>query len=59
MSRFIEVFKYTGARMEQKGNFYALMLLVLGIGALFLYSVIGWCSNVIATVRPLVEKAMC
>lgn len=51
MSKFIEVFKFTGARMQEKGNFFALMFLVLGIGSLFVYFVIGWSSNVVAQVR--------
>ncbi|KAJ5112704.1 ABC transporter [Penicillium argentinense] len=48
MSRFIEVFKFTGAKMEDKGNFFALMFLVLGIGAFVVYFVVGWSSNVVA-----------
>lgn len=51
MSKFIEVFKFTGARMQEKGNFFALMFLVLGLGSLFVYFVIGWSSNVVAQVR--------
>ncbi|EQB43263.1 ABC transporter [Colletotrichum gloeosporioides Cg-14] len=49
MSRFIEVFKFTGSQMQKKGNFFALMFFVVGIGAFFVYFVIGWCSNTIAT----------
>lgn len=52
MSRFIEVFKYTGSEMREKGDFFALMFLVLAIGACVVYFVMGWCSNVIATVGP-------
>lgn len=51
MSKFIEVFKFTGTRMQEKGNFFALMFLVLGLGSLFVYFVIGWSSNVVAQVR--------
>ena len=50
MARFIEVFKFTGSEMRSKGNFFALMFLVIGIGALVAYFVIGWSSNVIAQV---------
>lgn len=50
MSRFIEVFKFTGAKMQEKGNFFALMFLVLALGSFIVYFVIGWSSNVIAQV---------
>lgn len=50
MSRFIEVFQYTGSQMEKKGNFFALMFLIVGIGACVVYFVMGWCSNTVATV---------
>ncbi|KAJ0282392.1 hypothetical protein COL940_005141 [Colletotrichum noveboracense] len=36
-------------RMQKKGNFFAFMFFVVGIGAFFVYFVIGWCSNTIAT----------
>ncbi|KAJ5114350.1 hypothetical protein NUU61_000109 [Penicillium alfredii] len=48
MSRFIEVFRHTGSKMEEKGSFIALMFLVLGIGCLITYFIIGWCSNTVA-----------
>ncbi|KAF3018323.1 hypothetical protein E8E15_005862 [Penicillium rubens] len=48
MSRFIEVFQFTGAAMRTKGNFFALMFLVLGLGAFVVYFVVGWTSNVVA-----------
>lgn len=50
MSRFIEVFQFTGAAMRTKGNFFALMFLVLGLGAFVVYFVVGWTSNVVAQV---------
>lgn len=50
MSRFIEVFKFTGAKMQEKGNFFALMFLVLALGCFIIYFVVGWSSNVIAQV---------
>ncbi|KAF6803008.1 multidrug resistance protein 3 (p glycoprotein 3) [Colletotrichum musicola] len=57
MSRFIEVFQYTGSQMQKKGNFIALMFFVVGIGAFVVYFIIGWCSNTIATVRPLTQSS--
>lgn len=50
MSRFIEVFQFTGAKMQEKGNFFALMFLVLGLDSLVVYFVIGWSSNIVAQV---------
>ncbi|GAP87976.1 putative ABC transporter [Rosellinia necatrix] len=48
MSKIIEVFELTGPALESRGNFFALMFLVLGLGALVAYFIIGWSSNVIA-----------
>lgn len=53
MSRFIEVFRFTGARMQEKGSFFALMFFVLGLGSFVVYFVVGWSSNIIAQVRAL------
>lgn len=50
MSRFIEVFNLKGSRMEERGNFFALMFFVMGLGALVVYFVMGWSSNVVAQV---------
>lgn len=50
MSRFIEVFKFTGDEMQKKGSFIALMFLVLAIGSFFAYFVVGWSSNAVAQV---------
>jgi hypothetical protein len=55
MSRFIDVFQFTGSQMQEKGNFFALMFLVMGIGALVVYFVVGWCSNVVAQVRHTIQ----
>jgi len=52
MSRFIEVFNLTGSKMEERGNFFALMFFVMGLGALVVYFVVGWSSNVVAQVSP-------
>lgn len=51
MSRVIDVFKFTGSEMREKGNFFALMFLVMALGALVTYFVLGWSSNVVAQVR--------
>lgn len=48
MSKFIEVFKFTGAKMQEKGNFFALMFLALALGCLVVYFIVGWSSNIIA-----------
>ncbi|KAH6867341.1 multidrug resistance protein [Thelonectria olida] len=48
MSRFIEVFKFTGSAMQKKGNFFALMFLAMAGGCLVVYFVVGFASNVIA-----------
>jgi ATP-binding cassette subfamily B (MDR/TAP) protein 1 len=50
MSGFIEVFKLTGDKMRAKGNFFALMFLVLAIGTFVMYFLLGWTSNVVAQV---------
>jgi ATP-binding cassette subfamily B (MDR/TAP) protein 1 len=51
MSRFIDVFELTGPAMQKKGNFFALMFFVLGLGALVVYFILGWCSSIVAQVR--------
>ncbi|KAJ5766738.1 ABC transporter integral membrane type 1 [Penicillium nucicola] len=48
MSRFIEVFEFTGDKMREKGNFFALMFLVLAIGTLLAYFLMGYTSNIVA-----------
>jgi ATP-binding cassette subfamily B (MDR/TAP) protein 1 len=50
MSRFIEVFHFTGSTMREKGNFFALMFFVLGLGSFVVYFIIGWTSNTVAQV---------
>lgn len=50
MLRFIEVFKFTGSEMQKKGNFFALMFFVMGLGALVVYFAVGWSSNMVAQV---------
>ena len=56
MSRFIEVFKFTGSDMQKRGNFFALMFLVLACAALVIYFIVGWSSNVIAQVRIPIDS---
>ncbi|OQE35202.1 hypothetical protein PENCOP_c014G03041 [Penicillium coprophilum] len=48
MSKFINVFQFTGSAMRTKGNFFALMFLVLGLGSFVVYFVMGWTSNIVA-----------
>lgn len=50
MSKFIEVYQFTGAKMEEKANFFNLMFLVLGLGSFVVYFIVRWSSNVIAQV---------
>lgn len=50
MSRFIEVFKFRGDEMQRKANFIALMFLVLAIGVLVTYFIVGWSSNLVGQV---------
>lgn len=50
MSRFIDVFQLTGDRMRERGNFFALMFLVIACGSLVTYFTLGWASNVVAQV---------
>lgn len=39
--------------MRTKGNFFALMFFVLGLGSFVVYFIIGWASNIIAQVSLL------
>lgn len=50
MSRFIEVFQFSGSEMQERGNFFALMFFVLGLGSFVVYFVMGWSSNIVAQV---------
>ncbi|KAJ3578927.1 hypothetical protein NPX13_g1645 [Xylaria arbuscula] len=47
-SKIVEVLELTGRELTKKGDFFALMFLVLGLGALVVYFIIGWSTNVIA-----------
>ncbi|CAG7945048.1 unnamed protein product [Penicillium olsonii] len=48
MSKFIEVFELTGSAMQKRGNFFALMFFVIGLGAFVVYFVIGWTAGIVA-----------
>lgn len=50
MSKFIEVFELTGSAMEKRGNFFALMFFVLGLGCFVIYFIVGWMASVVAHV---------
>ncbi|KAJ5951629.1 ABC transporter integral membrane type 1 [Penicillium vulpinum] len=50
MSKLIDIFKFTGATLRTKGNFFALMFLVLGLGSFVVYFVLGWASNIVAQI---------
>ena len=53
MSKFIEVFELTGSAMQKRGNFFALMFLVLGLGAFVVYFIVGWSAAIVAYVRKI------
>ncbi|KAI1808226.1 multidrug resistance protein [Daldinia bambusicola] len=48
MSKFIGAFQLPGTEMQSTGNFFALMFLVMALGALVVYFIIGWTSNVVS-----------
>ncbi|KAH7275753.1 P-loop containing nucleoside triphosphate hydrolase protein [Fusarium solani] len=48
LANVIDIFTLTGSEMEQQGNFYAKMFIVLGGGCLFAYFAIGYATNMIA-----------
>lgn len=41
---------FTSPDMVARGNFIALMFFVMSLGILFVYFIIGWCSNTVAQV---------
>lgn len=47
-SKTIEVLELTGRELTKKGDFFALMFFILGLGALVVYFIIGRSTNVIA-----------
>ena len=46
-ARIIHAFELPGSEANDHGNFYSLMFLVVAIGNLVVYCVIGWFSNVV------------
>ncbi|KAM3511063.1 hypothetical protein MY11210_005290 [Beauveria gryllotalpidicola] len=44
----VQVFTLTGAKMVERGNFFASMFVVLAAGCLVFYFILGWTSNTIA-----------
>lgn len=47
----MDVFTLTGKEMEDEGNFYASMFIVLAAGCLISYFTLGYSTNIIAQVR--------
>ncbi|KAH8721050.1 Leptomycin B resistance protein pmd1 [Beauveria bassiana] len=47
----VQVFTLTGAKMVERGNFFASMFIVLAAGCLVFYFILGWTSNTIAQVK--------
>ncbi|KAL1836186.1 hypothetical protein VTJ49DRAFT_5467 [Mycothermus thermophilus] len=62
MAQMMDVFTLTGEAMEDRGNFFASMFIVLASGCLVIYMVMGWSVNVVAQVpmihppSPAVDK---
>lgn len=48
LSELMDVFQYTGSKLTDDGDFYALMFLVIALGNLVAYFALGWLSNIIA-----------
>lgn len=44
----LDVFQLDADEMQRQGNFYALMFLVLSLGCLLCYFVMGWTTNIMA-----------
>jgi ATP-binding cassette, subfamily B (MDR/TAP), member 1 len=51
MANVVEVFTLTGRDMENRGNFYASMFIVLAAGCFISYFALGYFTNDIAQVR--------
>jgi ATP-binding cassette subfamily B (MDR/TAP) protein 1 len=47
----MDVFQLEGAAMENRGNFFATMFIVLAAGCLIFYFVLGYSTNIVAQVR--------
>ncbi|KAF3002317.1 hypothetical protein E8E14_004790 [Neopestalotiopsis sp. 37M] len=48
LARVLDVFQLDAEAMQKQGNFYALMFLVLSLGCLLCYFVMGWTTNIMA-----------
>ncbi|KAK6086432.1 multidrug resistance protein 3 (p glycoprotein 3) [Seiridium cupressi] len=48
LANVMDVFQLEVGPMQSRGNFYALMFLVLGIGCLVCYFAMGWATNIMA-----------
>ncbi|VUC31530.1 unnamed protein product [Clonostachys rosea] len=48
LSNMMGVFSLTGSEMEQQGNFYAKMFIVLAFGCLIAYFAVGYAANIVA-----------
>ncbi|KAI1498608.1 P-loop containing nucleoside triphosphate hydrolase protein [Biscogniauxia marginata] len=46
LAGFVNIFQLPPGEIESRGNFYALMFFVIGIGCLLVYFTMGWVSNV-------------
>lgn len=53
MANMMDVFTLTGKAMEDRGNFYASMFIVLAAGCFLSYFTLGYSTNIIAQVRRL------
>lgn len=47
----MEVFTFTGSEATDRGDFFALMFLVVALGNLVAYCLIGYCTNYINQVK--------
>ncbi|KAI4595437.1 hypothetical protein KJ359_006782 [Pestalotiopsis sp. 9143b] len=48
LAKVLDVFQLDADEMQRQGNFYALMFLVLSLGCLLCYFVMGWTTNIMA-----------
>lgn len=48
LAEVLDVFQLEPVAMQTRGNFFALMLLMLGITSLVVYSTMGWFTNIVA-----------
>ena len=48
LANVMDVFTLTGAKMRERGDFYAAMYIVLAGGVLFSYFALGWTTNAVA-----------